>query len=101
MQLLSIAKITSLIRKLKCKCLLRLYPCTLQQQEWQVLNVREVLAVVQVDPWVCAAVKTGEEHDSDKHWPCRIDMTVNKESQTYIASVQMWNLLCAPSGVYT
>lgn len=45
-----------------------------QQQEWWVISVLEVLAVVQVDPWVCAAVKTGEEHDSDKHWPCRTDM---------------------------
>ncbi len=42
--------------------------------------VHEVLAVVQVDPWVCAAVKTGEEHDSDKHWPCRTDMRLNYES---------------------
>lgn len=47
------------------------YSCTLQQQE---LVVSEVLAVVQVDPWVCAAVKTGKEHDSDKHWPCRTEM---------------------------
>lgn len=70
-QQLSIAKITSLIKKWQGNwCVLRPYPCSLQQQEL----VCEVLAVVQVDPWVCAAVKTGEEHDSDKHWPCTTEM---------------------------
>lgn len=39
------------------------------------------LAVVQIDPWVCAAVKTGEEHYNNKHWPCEAGKkTVNNQS---------------------
>lgn len=28
-------------------------------------------AVVLVDPRVCAAVETGQQHDDDKHWTCK------------------------------